>query len=91
MPAAQCLMPMADWPADLRAVVGENVYLAAGGVNFDGTPIRPLDPAEITRIGADIRARGITTIAVAGIFSPVRDEYERLQAGRTERDRDRDR
>jgi N-methylhydantoinase A/oxoprolinase/acetone carboxylase beta subunit len=77
LPAAQCLMPMADWPADLRAAVGENLYLAAGGVNFDGTPIAPLDPAQITRIGADIRARGITTIAVAGIFSPVRDEYER--------------
>jgi N-methylhydantoinase A/oxoprolinase/acetone carboxylase beta subunit len=77
LPAAQCLMPMADWPADLREVVGENLYLAAGGVNFDGTPIKPLDSVEITRIGADIKARGITTIAVAGIFSPVRDEYER--------------
>ncbi len=44
LPAAQCLMPMTDWPADLRAAVGEHVYLASGGVEFDGTPIRPLDP-----------------------------------------------
>ena len=80
LPAAQSLMPMADWPADLRAAVGEHAYLASGGVEFDGTPIRPLDPAEITRIGADIRARGIGTIAVAGIFSPVRDEFERRAA-----------
>ena len=77
LPAAQCLEPMADWPADLRAVIGEHAYLAAGGVEFDGTPIRPLDPAELAHIGADIRARGIDSIAVAGIFSPVRDEYER--------------
>jgi N-methylhydantoinase A/oxoprolinase/acetone carboxylase beta subunit len=77
LPAAQCLMPMADWPADLKAAVGEHIYLASGGVEFDGTPIRPLDPAEITRIGADIRARDIETIAVAGIFAPVRDDVER--------------
>ncbi|HVO47500.1 MAG TPA: hydantoinase/oxoprolinase family protein [Steroidobacteraceae bacterium] len=80
LPAAQSLMPMADWPADLCTAVGEHVYLASGGVEFDGTPIRPLDPAEIARIGADIRARGIDTIAVAGVFSPVRDDFER-QAG----------
>ncbi|MBS0614383.1 MAG: hydantoinase/oxoprolinase family protein [Proteobacteria bacterium] len=77
LPAAQCLEPMADWPADLRAVIGEHAYLAAGGVEFDGTPIRPIDAAELARIGADIRARGIDSIAVAGIFSPVRDELER--------------
>jgi len=77
LPAAQCLEPMADWPADLRAVIGEHAYLAAGGVEFDGTPIRPIDAAELARIGADIRARGIDSIAVAGIFSPVRDEFER--------------
>ena len=39
LPAAQCLLPMVDWPQDLRKAVGENVYLAAGGVDFDGTPI----------------------------------------------------
>src|ERR1700722_12441346 len=80
LPAAQCLLPMIDWPADLRATVGEHIYLAAGGVNFDGTPIRPLDDAEITKIGADIKARGINNIAVAGIFAPVRDEFERRAA-----------
>ncbi len=80
LPAAQSLMPMVDWPADLRATVGEHVYLAAGGVDFDGTPIRPLDDAEIMKIGADIRARGIGNIAVAGIFAPVRDEFERRAA-----------
>jgi len=77
LPAAQCLSPMADWPADLRSAVGEKTYLAAGGVEFDGSPIRPVDAGELARIGADIRARGIQSIAVAGIFAPVRDEFER--------------
>jgi len=76
LPAAQCLMPMVDWPADLRAAIGEHHYLAAGGVEFDGTPIAALDATEIKRIGADILARGIRSIAVSGIFSPVRDQFE---------------
>ena len=80
LPAAQCLLPMVDWPADLRAAVGEHIYLASGGVEFDGAPISSFDPGEITRIGEQIRARGIDAIAISGVFSPVRDEFEREAA-----------
>jgi N-methylhydantoinase A/oxoprolinase/acetone carboxylase beta subunit len=80
LPAAQCLPPMVDWPADLRAVVGGHVFLATGGVEFDGTPIAAFDPVEISRIGAQIRARGLTSIAVAGVFAPVRDHFEQEAA-----------
>ena len=34
LPAAQCLLPMVDWPDDLRAAIGDHVYLAHGGVEF---------------------------------------------------------
>jgi N-methylhydantoinase A/oxoprolinase/acetone carboxylase beta subunit len=80
LPAAQSLPPMVDWPADLKAAVGGCSYLAQGGVEFDGQPISTFDPAEITRIGVDIRARGIRAIAVTGVFAPVRDEFERRAA-----------
>lgn len=80
LPAAQCLLPMVDWPQDLRGVIGEHVYLTTGGVEFDGTPIAPLDPEDLQRIGADIHARGISAIAISGIFSPVRDQFEREAA-----------
>jgi N-methylhydantoinase A/oxoprolinase/acetone carboxylase beta subunit len=80
LPAAQCLMPMVDWPADLRHAIGDHVFLASGGVEFDGTPIAPFDPGEIRRIGAEIRARGLTAIAVAGVFAPVKDSFEREAA-----------
>jgi len=81
LPAAQCLEPMVDWPADLRTAVGNHSYLASGGVEFDGTPIADFEPAEISRIGADIRARGLKAIAVSGVFAPVRADFER-EAGR---------
>ena len=80
LPAAQCLQPMVDWPADLRAAIGDHVFLASGGFEFDGTPIAPFDPAEISRIGAVIRERGIKAIAVAGVFAPVKDQFEREAA-----------
>ena len=80
LPAAQSLPPMVDWPADLKAAVGNHTYLAHGGVEFDGQPISTFDPSEITRIGADIRARGIRAIAVTGVFAPVRDDFEREAA-----------
>jgi N-methylhydantoinase A/oxoprolinase/acetone carboxylase beta subunit len=80
LPAAQCLLPMVDWPGDLRSIVGGHAYLASGGVEFDGSPIAPFDPAEITRIGNDIRGKGLTAIAVCGVFSPISDEFERRAA-----------
>jgi len=80
LPAAQCLVPMVDWPDDLRRAIGDHVFLASGGVEFDGTPIAPFDPEEIRRIGAEIRKRGLTAIAVAGVFAPVNDRFEREAA-----------
>jgi len=80
LPAAQCLPPMVDWPADLRGAMGDHVYFAQGGVEFDGTPIASFDPTEIRRIGADIRARGLESIAITGVFAPVRADYEREAA-----------
>jgi N-methylhydantoinase A/oxoprolinase/acetone carboxylase beta subunit len=80
LPAAQCLQPMVDWPAELRAVVGEHAFLAEGGFEFDGTPISGFDDAHITRIGREIRDRGVRSIAICGIFSPINDAYEQRAA-----------
>lgn len=80
LPAAQCLPPMVDWPDDLRRMLGEHTYFAQGGVDFDGAPISGFDPADITRIGADIRSRGLKSIAVTGVFAPVRDHFEQQAA-----------
>ena len=80
LPAAQCLQPMVDWPADLRAAIGNHVFFASGGFEFDGTPIAAFDPSQISRIGAEIHQRGIKSIAVAGVFAPVKDQIEREAA-----------
>ena len=76
LPAGAALPPMVDWPADLLAVLGEHVYMAKGGNEFDGRAISPLDPDEIAAVGRDIAGKGIKAIAVSAIFSPVDDRME---------------
>jgi N-methylhydantoinase A/oxoprolinase/acetone carboxylase beta subunit len=80
LPATLSLPPMVDWPADLREALGNHAYLAHGGFEFDGRPIAPLEPAELRGIAADIRAKGIRSIAVSAVFSPVNPQIEEQAA-----------
>ena len=80
LPATKALPPMVDWPADLREAIGNLSYLAHGGHEFDGREISALDEAELREIGADIRARGIHSVAISSVFSPVNPELEQQAA-----------
>src|SRR6478735_2890149 len=80
LPATASLPPMVDWPEDLRQAIGNHAYLAHGGNEFDGRPISPLDERELLGIARDIAAKGIDTIAITSVFSPVSDEVEQRAA-----------
>ena len=80
LPATASLPPMVDWPEDLRAEIGNHWWLAHGGHEFDGRTISPLDEGELVGIAAEIRTKGITSVAVTSVFSPVSDAFEK-QAG----------
>jgi N-methylhydantoinase A/oxoprolinase/acetone carboxylase beta subunit len=80
LPSTQSLPPMVDWPADLAEVIGDHVYLAAGGFEFDGRPITPLDDDAIRRIGADIRSKRVNAVAICSVFASVNDASERRAA-----------
>ena len=76
LPATQCLRPMVDWPEDLVETVGGHYYLAHGGCEFDGREISPFDANELRRIAEDICAKGVRTVAVTSVFSPVDAKME---------------
>lgn len=76
LPATRALPPMVDWPARLVEALGGHVYMCAGGHEFDGRTIAPLDPGEIKRVAGDLAAKGITSAAISSVFSPVNAEYE---------------
>ena len=80
LPATASLPPMVDWPEDLKQTIGNHGYLAHGGNEFDGRVISPLDENELLGIAADIKSKGINTIAITSVFSPVSNEFEK-QAG----------
>jgi N-methylhydantoinase A/oxoprolinase/acetone carboxylase beta subunit len=80
LPATEALPPMVDWPEDLIAAIGQHRYLCHGGHEFDGREISPFDPDEIKRAAADIRAKGITAVAVSSVFSPVNTSMEERAA-----------
>lgn len=80
LPATASLPPMVDWPEDLREAIGNLSYLAHGGNEFDGRKISPLDEAELIGIAEDIKAKGVNTIAITSVFSPVSDACEKQAA-----------
>ncbi|ACZ86305.1 hydantoinase/oxoprolinase N-terminal domain-containing protein [Streptosporangium roseum] len=76
LPATAALPPMVDWPARLREAVRGRSYLCHGGHEYDGTPISDLDHEELKRVAADIAARGLRSVAISSVFSPVSAEFE---------------
>lgn len=80
LPATKGLPPMVDWPSDLRDVLGNHTYLAHGGYEVDGRLIAALDEEELRQIAADIRAKGIRSMAVSAVFSPVNGALEQQAA-----------
>ena len=60
-----------DWPPPLRDIICGYRGLVNGGLEIDGSLIAELDEAEVRRHCEVIRARGIKSVAVVGIFSPI--------------------
>ncbi|WP_428122537.1 hydantoinase/oxoprolinase N-terminal domain-containing protein [Candidatus Poriferisodalis sp.] len=71
LPATKGLPPFIDWPERLRAVLGDHVYLCHGGHEFDGRLISPIDHEELRAAARDIASKGVRSVAVASVFSPV--------------------
>ena len=80
LPATRALPPMIDWPERLASALGRNVYLCHGGHEFDGREISPLRPDEVRRAAQDAAAKGIRSVAISSVFSPVNAELEQLAA-----------
>ena len=76
LPATRGLPPFIDWPERLRAVLGDHVYLCHGGHEFDGRLISPIDHDELRAAAHGIVSKGVGSVAVASVFSPVDASFE---------------
>ncbi|GAA5127785.1 hydantoinase/oxoprolinase family protein [Haloechinothrix salitolerans] len=76
LPATASLPPLVGWPDRLIKATSGTGYLCHGGHEFDGRLISPMDRSELMRVIEDIHARGIRTVAISSVFSPVNAELE---------------
>jgi N-methylhydantoinase A/oxoprolinase/acetone carboxylase beta subunit len=81
LPASASLPPFVDWPEDLAAIVFGEVHMVAGGHEYDGRPIVPLDLGAIRDAARRMADAGMNSVGVTAVFSPLTAECE-LEAGR---------
>tara|TARA_R110002003_G_scaffold112_13_gene9677 strand:- start:24693 stop:26759 length:2067 start_codon:yes stop_codon:yes gene_type:complete len=60
-----------DWPPRLRSIICQYRGLVNGGLEIDGSLIAELDVDEVKRHCEVIKSRGIRSIAIVGVFSPI--------------------
>ena len=76
LPSGDGLPPKTGWPTDISKCLGENVYLLKGGYLYDGYPLAKLDDGEVDAVIRDIKAKNLTSVAIASAFSPMNPEPE---------------
>ncbi|KAI0312127.1 hypothetical protein OF83DRAFT_1270491 [Amylostereum chailletii] len=70
--------PGIDWPPDLASILCQYCGFVDGGLEADGNVIRDLVESQVEEQCARIKAKGIRSIVVNGIFSPS-DVVERQE------------
>jgi N-methylhydantoinase A/oxoprolinase/acetone carboxylase beta subunit len=80
LPASASLPPFVDWPDDLAELVRGEVVMLEGGHEYDGRPIVPFDAAGMRTAARRFRQDGVTSVAVASVFSPLDGSCEEQAA-----------
>src|SRR5882724_1941703 len=80
LPASASLPPFVDWPDDLAELVRGDVLMLEGGHEYDGRPIVPFDAAGMRAAARRFREAGVTSVAVASVFSPLDPSCEEQAA-----------
>lgn len=70
--------PGVDWPASLRKIILAHYALVKGGLEIDGSLISDIKEQEIVEQCKIIKEKGIQSIVINGIFSPI-DTIERQE------------
>ncbi|EIN06702.1 Hydantoinase/oxoprolinase [Punctularia strigosozonata HHB-11173 SS5] len=63
--------PFIDFPPILRSITEGHVAILKGGLQIDGSAINDIDEAELKAEAAKIRDKGLTSVVLVGIYSPL--------------------
>ncbi len=76
LPASAALTPFIDWPEGLSSAVNGGVFLIHGGHEYDGRELVPFEAAEVEAAAVEIARRGIRSVAISAVFSPLNPSCE---------------
>lgn len=85
LPASASLTPFIDWPEDLAESVNAGVFQIHGGHEYDGRELVPFNVGEVEAAAAEINQRGIRSVAISAVFSPLNRACEDAAAEILER------
>lgn len=80
LPSGSSMPPLVGWPPDLAAGIEGCSVMVTGGVEYDGRPFEPLDEAAVIEAARRFAGEGLSSIVVAGSFSPVDNSQEERAA-----------
>ena len=74
-PATLGIPPMVDWSDDIRQICAGSAVIG-GGFEYDGKELAPLDREAARAFFLEMKAKGVQSIAISGVFSTVRNDHE---------------
>lgn len=80
LPASRGIPPLIDWPESLLSEIGDHRHLVRGGYQFDGRLNSPLDEQAVAAAARDFKSKGLKTVAITSVFSPVNGDMEERAA-----------
>lgn len=75
-PATLGVSPLFSLPEDLRDAIGNTWAIVSGGHEFDGREIWSFDDAATKEAAEDFKSRGVESVAIVSVFSPVNSVHE---------------
>ncbi|MFT5531106.1 MAG: N-methylhydantoinase A/oxoprolinase/acetone carboxylase beta subunit [Candidatus Poriferisodalaceae bacterium] len=80
LPTGASLPPLVGWPKDLAESIHGETVMVRGGIEYDGRPFEELDEDGVREAARRFADAGVTSIVVAGSFSPVDSSQEERAA-----------
>jgi N-methylhydantoinase A/oxoprolinase/acetone carboxylase beta subunit len=68
--------PFSDFPPGLADIINGYVGYVDGGLHIDGSQESPIVESQVVARCAEIRALGLSSVVIAGVFSPIDEIFQ---------------
>lgn len=68
--------PFSDFPPGLAKIINGYVGYVDGGLHIDGSEESPVDESQVVERCAEIRGLGLSSVVIAGVFSPIDEIFQ---------------